>query len=162
VQDRSHEKILAGGQRLCHRRRCAAWKTSPDLRPHWRVTGTPALLKVSRFGYDGKGQARVNTLDEARAAFREFGGQPCVLEGFVQLECEVSVVLARSDAGECVLFPVAENRHVNGILDISIVPAGVSEQLAEQGARRWRARWPSNWAMFGIMAVWNSSSPTAS
>ena len=55
-----------------------------------------------------------------------------MLEGFVKLECEVSVVLARSDAGECVLFPVAENRHENGILDVSIVPARVPDSLAAE------------------------------
>ena len=92
-------------------------------------TGAPALLKVSRFGYDGKGQAKVNDAAEARNAFREFGEQVCVLEGLVALEREISVVLARDDAGHCALFPVAENQHVNGILDMSIVPARISDTL---------------------------------
>ena len=95
-------------------------------------TSAPALLKVSRFGYDGKGQAKVNNAAEARDAFREFGGQVCVLEGLVALEGEISVVLARDDGGLCALFPVAENQHVNGILDMSIVPARISSKLSEQ------------------------------
>ena len=95
-------------------------------------TGAPALLKVSRFGYDGKGQAKVNNAAEARDAFREFGEQVCVLEGLVALEREISVVLARDDAGHCALFPVAENQHVNGILNMSIVPARVSDTLIAQ------------------------------
>ena len=95
-------------------------------------TGAPALMKVSRFGYDGKGQAKVNGVAEARNAFREFGEQVCVLEGLVALEREISVVLGRDDAGHCALFPVAENQHVNGILDMSIVPARVSDTLIEQ------------------------------
>ncbi len=95
-------------------------------------TGAPALLKVARFGYDGKGQVSVNHVDEARHAFREFGEQMCVLEGLVALEQEISVVLARDDGGHCALFPVAENQHVNGILDMSIVPARVSASLIEQ------------------------------
>src|SRR5690606_41364014 len=93
-------------------------------------------LKVSRFGCAGKGQARIGTLEDARAAFREFGGQPCVLEGFVKLEREVSVVLARSDAGECALFPVAENRHENGIIDVSVLPARVPDNLTHNARDR--------------------------
>ncbi|MFZ3261223.1 MAG: ATP-grasp domain-containing protein, partial [Thiobacillus sp.] len=112
----------------------------------------PGILKVARFGYDGKGQARVGTLEEARAAYREFGGQPCVLEGFVQLELEISVVLARSDAGECALFPVAENRHENGILDVSIVPARVPDALARQAREMARAV-ADKLGYVGVMAV---------
>jgi len=107
---------------------------------------------VARFGYDGKGQARVSNFDEARAAFDEFGGQPCVLEGLVNLESEVSVVLARSDAGECVLYPVAENRHDNGILDVSIVPARVPETL-EQHARYLAGSLAHKLNYVGVMAV---------
>lgn len=151
VQDRSHEKSWLAGNGFATAP-FALLENETELEAALAVTGTPALLKVSRFGYDGKGQARVNTLDEARTAFREFGGQPCVLEGFVQLECEVSVVLARSDAGECVLFPVAENRHVNGILDVSIVPARVSASLAEQARTMARAV-AEQLGYVGIMAV---------
>ena len=118
VQDRSHEKSWLADQGFATAP-FAIIENEADLAAALAATGTPALLKVSRFGYDGKGQARVSTLDEAHAAFSAFGSQACVLEGFVKLECEVSVVLARSDAGECRLFPTAENRHVNGILDVS-------------------------------------------
>lgn len=151
VQDRSHEKTWLKDKGFATAP-FALLDNEAGLEAALAVTGTPALLKVSRFGYDGKGQARVNTLDEARAAFREFGSQPCVLEGFLNLQCEVSVVLARNDAGECALFPVAENRHVNGILDVSIVPARVSESLAEQA--RTMARAVANQLGYvGIMAV---------
>lgn len=151
VQDRSHEKSWLAGNGFATAP-FALLENETGLEAALAVTGTPALLKVSRFGYDGKGQARVDTLDEARAAFREFGGQPCVLEGFVHLECEVSVVLARNDAGECALFPVAENRHVNGILDVSIVPARVSDSLAEQARTMARAV-AEQLGYVGIMAV---------
>jgi len=151
AQDRSHEKTWL---------REHGFATAPfalvdseaSLDAALAATGAPALLKVSRFGYDGKGQARVGTLEEARAAYREFGGQPCVLEGFVQLELEVSVVLARSDAGECALFPVAENRHDNGILDVSIVPARVSDTLARQAREMARAV-ADRLGYVGVMAV---------
>jgi 5-(carboxyamino)imidazole ribonucleotide synthase len=92
----------------------------------------PGILKVARLGYDGKGQARVASRVEAVAAFRKFGGIPCVLEALLPLEREVSVVVARCGTGESVHFPVAENAHANGILDTSVVPARISRALAEQ------------------------------
>ena len=92
----------------------------------------PALLKTSRLGYDGKGQATVENETDAVAAFERFGGVACVLEERVALECELSVVLARGADGEGAAFPVAENRHRDGILETSVVPARVSASLARQ------------------------------
>ncbi|HEX5538599.1 MAG TPA: 5-(carboxyamino)imidazole ribonucleotide synthase, partial [Methylophilaceae bacterium] len=83
----------------------------------------PAILKVSRFGYDGKGQARVANAEAARVAFAEFGGEICVLEKMLTLDYEVSVILARDAEGGIAAFPTAENSHLHGILDVSIVPA---------------------------------------
>jgi 5-(carboxyamino)imidazole ribonucleotide synthase len=151
VQDRSHEKTWL---------REHAFATAPfavitdasGLEAAMALTGSPALLKVSRFGYDGKGQAKVSSITEARAAFQAFGGQVCVLEGFVKLDCEVSVVLARDDAGHCALFPVAENQHVNGILDVSIVPARVSDALRQQACAMARDV-AEKLAYVGVMAV---------
>ncbi len=91
----------------------------------------PGVLKVARFGYDGKGQARVATPDDALNAFRQLGGEACVLEALLPLDCEVSVVLARDAAGNAACFPVTENSHRHGILDVSIVPARISPALAE-------------------------------
>ena len=90
----------------------------------------PGILKRARFGYDGKGQAAVETIDEVRAAFEAMGAEACVLEKRVALACELSVVAARGADGLTRSFPVAENRHENGILDVSIVPARVSAELA--------------------------------
>lgn len=151
VQDRSREKSWL---------REHGFATAPfelinseaALEPALANVGVPALLKVARFGYDGKGQARIDTPDDARAAFRGFGGQPCVLEGFVRLEREISVVLARSDTGECALFPIAENRHDNGILDVSIVPARVTDALAQQARAMARAV-ADQLGYVGVMAV---------
>jgi 5-(carboxyamino)imidazole ribonucleotide synthase len=151
VQDRSHEKSWLADHGFATAP-FAIVEDEAGLAAALAATGTPALLKVSRFGYDGKGQARVDTLDEAHAAFKAFGNQACVLEGFVKLDCEVSVVLARNDAGECRLFPVAENRHVDGILDISIVPARVPEPLAQQAREMARAA-ADQLGYVGVMAV---------
>ncbi len=103
----------------------------------------PGILKVARFGYDGKGQARVKSREEALAAFREFKGEACVLEQMLALDYEVSVVLARDESGQVKCFPSAENSHRNGILDISLVPArasgclvGNAEEIAEGIAQK--------------------------
>jgi 5-(carboxyamino)imidazole ribonucleotide synthase len=92
----------------------------------------PGILKRARFGYDGKGQARVANAQEARAAFAQFGADACVLEGLVNLACEISVVVARGADGAARVFPVAENQHRHGILDVCIVPARITPALAQQ------------------------------
>lgn len=89
----------------------------------------PAILKVARFGYDGKGQARVRNQLEAQQAFVEFKQEVCVLEQMLPLDLEVSVVLARDVQGNIAAFPTVENTHLNGILDISIAPARCSEVI---------------------------------
>ncbi|WP_298398206.1 5-(carboxyamino)imidazole ribonucleotide synthase [uncultured Azonexus sp.] len=86
----------------------------------------PAILKVARFGYDGKGQATVNNIEEALLAFAQFKGEQCVLEQRLPLDYEVSVVLARDENGQVACFPTGENQHTRGILDVSIVPARTS------------------------------------
>lgn len=83
----------------------------------------PGILKVARFGYDGKGQTRIKNQTEALSAFREFGFEPCVLEKMLPLDHEVSVVLARDEIGQIQCFPAAENHHRHGILDVSSVPS---------------------------------------
>jgi len=92
----------------------------------------PAILKTAALGYDGKGQRPVQDLAEVRRGFEELGGRPCVLEERVELERELSVILARSAEGRTAFYPLAENRHVNGILDTSLVPARVEPAVAEQ------------------------------
>jgi 5-(carboxyamino)imidazole ribonucleotide synthase len=93
----------------------------------------PGILKVTRFGYDGKGQVRVPGKEEARVAFRQLGSEPCVLEHQMAIDYEVSVVLTRNSAGQVACYPLAENRHLEGVLDFSIVPAPrASADLAQR------------------------------
>ena len=92
----------------------------------------PGILKVARFGYDGKGQVRVANPDEAKAAFDKLGQEVCVLELRINLDYEVSVILGRDAAGNIAAFPTAENSHLHGILDISIAPARAPVQLHEE------------------------------
>jgi 5-(carboxyamino)imidazole ribonucleotide synthase len=97
-----------------------------------RAVGTPALLKTSRMGYDGKGQAPIEHPGDAVPAFDQLGQVPCVLEERLTLEREVSVVLARGDDGTVAPFPVGENRHRDGILETTVVPARIPAALADQ------------------------------
>ncbi|OHC61398.1 MAG: 5-(carboxyamino)imidazole ribonucleotide synthase [Rhodocyclales bacterium GWA2_65_19] len=98
----------------------------------------PGILKVARFGYDGKGQVRVMSRQEALLAFRQLKNEPCVLEQLLALDYEISVVLARDEAGSVKCFAPAENSHRHGILDVSMVPArttgcmaGDAQEIAE-------------------------------
>jgi 5-(carboxyamino)imidazole ribonucleotide synthase len=90
----------------------------------------PGILKRSRLGYDGKGQLRVSRAGELAAAFGHLGSEPCVLERMLQLDLELSCVVARGFDGAMLTWPVAENQHAQGILDVSIVPARVAPALA--------------------------------
>ena len=103
-----------------------------ELEAAMREVALPALLKTSRLGYDGKGQAAVDRPAEGAAAFRALGGVPCVLETRLALESEVSVVLARGDDGAVAAFPVGENRHRDGILETTVVPARVARPTVDE------------------------------
>ncbi len=112
----------------------------------------PGILKTARLGYDGKGQVRVATPAEARAAFADFGGQPCVLEKRVELACEISAIVTRVSTAQCAVFPVAENRHRAGILDISLVPARIDAALAAR-AQQMAVRLAEELDYVGVLAV---------
>ncbi len=92
----------------------------------------PAILKTAQLGYDGKGQMTVHSLAEARSAFQQLGETACILEQRIELEREVSVILARNGNGEVAAYPVGENVHVNGILDTTSVPSQLPKALARQ------------------------------
>lgn len=112
----------------------------------------PGILKLARLGYDGKGQVRVSTAEEAKAAFQSLGQKPCVLERLLDLKTEVSVIVARSGPHQLTTFPVAENQHEAGILDISIVPARIAPALAED-ARAMALRLAEAMDYIGVLAV---------
>jgi 5-(carboxyamino)imidazole ribonucleotide synthase len=101
--------------------------------------GLPAVLKTARFGYDGKGQALVGTLDDARRAWTAFGATTCVLECFVEFDRELSVIAARGLDGHVEHFGVVENRHRQHILDLTLAPAAVSPATAREAIELTRA-----------------------
>ncbi|MGD2140646.1 MAG: 5-(carboxyamino)imidazole ribonucleotide synthase, partial [Burkholderiales bacterium] len=120
---------------------------SPEINPL-----LPGILKVSRFGYDGKGQMRVASADELAEAFAQLRAEACVLEKFVTLQKELSVVVVRGFDDAVMTFPVSENEHANGILDISIVPARVSPDVAAE-ARRLAIELASKLDYRGVLCV---------
>jgi 5-(carboxyamino)imidazole ribonucleotide synthase len=102
-----------------------------DLKTALEVTGLPAILKTRRMGYDGKGQARMRSSDDAAEAWLDVGGVPCILEGMVNFQAEVSLIAVRSRSGKVVFYPLIENHHREGILRTSIAPF-VNQQLQQQ------------------------------
>ncbi|HET6231249.1 MAG TPA: 5-(carboxyamino)imidazole ribonucleotide synthase [Longimicrobiaceae bacterium] len=128
--------------------------TREDLDRALADVGTPAVLKTARGGYDGKGQAVIRTPDQADAAFAALAapGRKLILEGFVPFRMEVSVVCARTPAGQIASFPVAENLHRNGILDTCVVPAPIAPELARE-ARRIAEALAEELDVAGLLAV---------
>jgi 5-(carboxyamino)imidazole ribonucleotide synthase len=109
--------------------------TTSDLSEAIAQVGLPAILKTAASGYDGKGQRRVTSLTGAEEAFTDLGNVECVLESFITLEQEVSVLVARSPEGEIRCFPMVENTHQNHILHTTLVPASLPLHLQQEGER---------------------------
>ena len=101
----------------------AAIDDEVDLAEAIDEIGLPAILKTRRFGYDGKGQARLKAPEDAAQALADMAGAPSILEGFVDFSHEVSVIGARGLDGAVSCFDPGENVHKNGILDTTTVPA---------------------------------------
>ncbi|HWV54557.1 5-(carboxyamino)imidazole ribonucleotide synthase [Pseudorhodoplanes sp.] len=108
---------------------------APQLFEAVRRIGLPAILKTRRFGYDGKGQFKIDAGGDPAVGWRAIGGAPCILEGFVPFEREVSVVVARGRDGSLQSFDVTENEHRDHILKVSRVPAGIPDQVAAEAVR---------------------------
>jgi 5-(carboxyamino)imidazole ribonucleotide synthase len=134
AQDRVTEKVFAVslGARPA---RFAAVSTREELERALGEVGTPAVLKTRRFGYDGKGQARIMVPDEADVAWAAVRGAPSILEAFVTFDAEFSILLCRGADGGTVTWPVPRNEHEGGILARSIVPAGAELDGAVAGAK---------------------------
>ena len=151
TQDRLAEKNFVAS--LGIRTADFAEVSSPaDLKAAIERVGRPAVLKTRRFGYDGKGQVTIKNGTDPDAAWRDVGGQACILEAFVPFEREVSVVAARARDGTVECFDVTENEHRDHILKRSRVPAAISEAGAAQ-ARRIAETIAKKFNYVGVMAV---------
>jgi len=130
AQDRLQEKrfALACGLEVAPHRSVASAADLDGVEP----SIAPAVLKSVRLGYDGKGQVRIERVEELRQAWDSLGRVPCVLEQWLPIEREVSVIVCRGRDGASVVFPVAENQHRGGILATTIVPARIDAPVALQ------------------------------
>jgi 5-(carboxyamino)imidazole ribonucleotide synthase len=115
--------------------------------------GAPAVLKTRRLGYDGKGQARIMTPEEAESAWAAIDGAPSVLEKFIRFDAEFSILLCRAADGETVFWSAPRNVHKDGILDTSTVPAGAALDPAIARGRALAARIAAALDYVGVMAV---------
>jgi 5-(carboxyamino)imidazole ribonucleotide synthase len=117
----------------------AAVHSSAELEPGLAAVGTPAILKTAAFGYDGKGQVRIDTSSAAQSAWEAIGKQEAALEAVVDFACELSVVAARGLDGSFAHWGVIENIHCNHILDLSLAPAAVDPHVAKEAVGLARA-----------------------
>jgi len=96
--------------------------------------GYPLMLKTTTGGYDGKGTALIRTEEDVEDAFKQLGGgvKGLMVEEFIDFKKEISLVACRGINGEKVIYPIAENTHVNSILDTTIVPADITASIEEK------------------------------
>ncbi len=123
-----------------------------DIAPAVAQVGLPCVVKTADFGYDGKGQMKLSTAGDLEQAVAIFRGRRCVVEAWCEFTCELSVIVARSSAGETKALPVAENIHTHHILDFSLVPARVPAATAE-AAEALAMRIADKLGVVGLLAV---------
>ena len=129
-----------------------AIESQGDLAGALARVGGAGILKTSELGYDGQGQARVADEAGLRAAWADLQGVPCVLEGLVHFECEVSLGVARSPSGQVAFGPLVENVHRDGILRSSVFIPGVQGGLEGQARELARAV-AEAWGLEGLMTL---------
>jgi len=127
-QDRVAEKDFLCGLGLSTAPYAAVDNVS-DLEQAYESIGLPAILKTRRFGYDGKGQVRIKDLTNLPEAEEVLKSGPCVLEGFVDFDREISVIGARDSEGRISCFDPGENVHKDGILHTTTIPAAIPKSL---------------------------------
>jgi 5-(carboxyamino)imidazole ribonucleotide synthase len=110
-------------------------RSEEDLDAAVREIGPEGILKTAGFGYDGKGQRRIGKNKTAGAAFAELGTQEAVLEALIDFECEMSVVAARGADGSFAHYGVIRNDHHNHILDVSVTPSGLPDQVVREATK---------------------------
>lgn len=130
----------------------AAFQTQEELDVAYRDIGRPSVAKTRRFGYDGKGQFMVKARKDIDGVMEAMNGASAILEGFINFDREISVVVARSASGDVAAFPVGENVHTNHILDTTTVPARISNVI-EAKAKVMATRIANALEYIGVMCV---------
>ena len=131
AQDRVTEKVFLNDAGIA----TAPWRAVDSLAALETAIaeiGPRGVLKTRRLGYDGKGQARLDGPQDAAAAFDAMAGAPAILEGFVDFACEISVIAVRGRDGAVRCYDPGENRHAEGILRETSVPAGVAPEITRE------------------------------
>jgi 5-(carboxyamino)imidazole ribonucleotide synthase len=150
-QDRLDEKTFLNGAGVA----TAPWApvgSRLELAEAVHRLGLPAVLKTTRLGYDGKGQAMLRTPEDLDAAWERLTPKPLVLEGFVDFAQEISVVVARGANGDVSTFDTVENRHRDHILDLTLAPARISE-ATDQAAQAIGRCVAESLDLIGLLAV---------
>ncbi|MCO6419569.1 5-(carboxyamino)imidazole ribonucleotide synthase [Siccirubricoccus sp. KC 17139] len=114
--------------------------------------GLPAVLKTTRLGYDGRGQALLRSEAEARDAFARLAPHPLILEAFVPFVAELSAVVARGEDGRTAVYDAVENRHRRHILDLSFAPARVPQDVGAR-ARAHAVSVAESLGLVGVLAL---------
>ncbi len=133
-QNREREKTFLRQNGFPHAR-FAVVSSANDLAAALEDPGRPGVLKTADFGYDGKGQVKVNPGDDPAEIWETFGGGRGVYEEWIDYQAELSVICASGANGETACFPASENIHTRHILDFSIVPARLPEEILAEAAR---------------------------
>lgn len=107
-------------------------RSAAELATALAALGTPAVLKTASWGYDGKGQVRIDTPDDAKAAWDSLRGAEAILEAFIDLEAELSVIGVRGSDGAFTHYGPVRNTHQNHILDVTLAPGGFSDEVARR------------------------------
>lgn len=129
----------------------AAVNSLTELEQALKDLGTPALLKIRRYGYDGKGQFLLRDATHAKVAWQAIGSHASILEGYISFDYEVSIIAARSKAGQCVFYPLIKNTHRDGILRISESP--INEPALQQQAEAMIQKILEHFDYVGVLAL---------
>lgn len=129
-----------------------AVRNAHELSSAMEQIGRPAILKTAAFGYDGKGQQTINAREDFEEIWSASSADELVLEGAINFEKEISVIVARGADGKAATFPVCENIHRNHILDITVVPARVDDAVQKEAAELARAI-AEKLELVGLLAV---------
>jgi 5-(carboxyamino)imidazole ribonucleotide synthase len=151
TQDRAREKaFLVEHGFACARHRVV--RSLSDLEAAVAELGLPCVLKTAAFGYDGKGQQKITSAADIAPAWATVGPGECVLEGWIDFDCEISVVAARGLDGSTAVFEPSRNAHANHILDIASTPAELPDAVTA-AAREMASRILEKLGVVGVACV---------
>jgi len=152
TQDRRKEKALFTELKI-PTAKAAVIDSSAELEAAFSTLGGEAILKTARFGYDGKGQWRINKTTNLKTVAQELGERAAILEERIVFERELSIIAVRSRKGDCVFYPLVENAHHQGILATTIAPAEDVSASLQQTAEGYARRLLERFDYVGVLAL---------